>query len=118
MPIYEAEKQVGELLKSNIITDGKDEYYIYLLDQYKDISDAVMALALYLDRSQYSSSYIVNKSYSLNKKYSYNLNNKYYDKEWVKNHFDSEFYDKVAKDEEIIKDKLRHPFRELFHKNN
>ncbi|MBQ6323701.1 MAG: hypothetical protein IJI22_02590 [Bacilli bacterium] len=111
LPIYDEEKQIGEILKSNVISDAKDEYCCYLKDEYKNLADGVVALLLYLDRNAYSSSYLVNKSYTLEKKYSYNKNNKYYDKDWVKNNFDEEFYKKVDTEVEIVKEKLKHPIK-------
>ena len=78
---------------------------------YESISDGIVALLLYLDRSEYSSSYLVNKSYNLSKKYSYNKTNKYYDKEWVKNNFGDEFYKKVDENVKLVKEKFKHPLK-------
>ena len=95
--IYDGDIQIGECLKSNIVLDGKDEYCYYLKDDYSSISDRIVALLLYFDRSSYSSSYLVNKFYTISKSYSYIKTNKYYDKEWVRNNFGDEFYKKVDK---------------------
>lgn len=110
-PIYDNNVQVGEVLKSNIIEEGLDEYYAYIKDEYKFISDAIMNLLLFLDRSEYNSAYLVNKSVDLRVSYTFSKNNKYYDKNWVKNHFGDEFYKRV--DEQVIaaKEKLKHPIR-------
>ncbi len=110
-PIYDGETQIGEALKSNVVIDHKDEYYCYLKHKYEDLSDGIMVLFLYLDRCQYSSSYLIDKSYSLEKKYSYNKTNKYYDKNWVKNNFGDAFYKKVNKDVAFVKEKLSHPIK-------
>ena len=110
-PIYDGGIQIGEALKSNVTIDGKDEYFCYLKDDYENLSDGIMALILYMDRSEYSSSYLVNKSYSLNKKYSYNKTNKFYNKEWVKNNFGDDFYKKVDNDVKLIKQKLINPLQ-------
>lgn len=109
MPIYDDEVQIGEILKSNVVIDEKDEYVCYLKKGYESLADAVVALMLYLDRSRYSSSYLINKSYKFTKSYSFNKNNKYYDNEWVKNNFGDEFYLKVDKDLKLVKEKLKHP---------
>ena len=108
-PIYDGETQIGEALKSNVVIDGKDEYCCYIKDDYINVSDGIVALLLYLDRSEYSSSYLVNKSYSLSKEYSYNKTNKFYDKEWVKNNFGDEFYKKVDENVKVVKEKFKHP---------
>ncbi len=110
-PIYDGEVQIGEALKSNVVVDGKDEYCCYLKDGYESLSDGIVALLLYLDRSEYSSSYLVNKSYNLSKNYSFNKTNKYYDKEWVKNNFGDEFYIKVDDNVKLIKEKIKHPLK-------
>ena len=108
-PVYDGEKQVGEILKSNVVIDAKDEYCCYLKDEYKNIADGIVALLLYLDRSQYSSSYLVNKSLVLEKRYSYNKNNKYYDGDWVKNNFGNEYYEKVDNDINKVKSIIKSP---------
>ena len=110
-PVYDGEKQVGEILKSNVVIDAKDEYCCYLKDEYKNIADGIVALLLYLDRSQYSSSYLVNKSLVLEKRYSYNKNNKYYDGDWVKNNFGNEYYEKVDNDINKVKSIIKSPKR-------
>lgn len=106
-PIYDGETQIGEALKSNVVINEKDEYWCYLKEGYESFSDGIVALLLYLDRSEYSSSYLVGKSYSLYKKYSYDKTNKFYDKEWVKNNFGDEFYKKVNNDANLMKEKLK-----------
>lgn len=111
LPIYDGEMQIGEILKSNVVIDGKDEYCCYLKDGYENLADGIMSLLLYLDRNQYSSSYLVNKSYDLSKSYSYSKANKMYDKEWVKNNFGDEFYKKVDEDVKLVKEKLKHPLK-------
>ena len=110
-PIYDGEIQIGEALKSNVVINGKDEYRCYLKEEYESLSDGIVSLLLYLDRSEYSSSYLVNKSYNLTKNYSYNKTNKFYDNEWVKNNFGDEFYKKVDENIKLVKDKLKHPFK-------
>ena len=110
-PIYDGDVQIGEALKSNVVIDGKDEYCCYLKDNYEMLSDGIVSLLLYLDRSSYSSSYFINKSYELSKKYSYNKTNKLYDKNWVINNFGDEFYKKVDEDVKIFKEKIKHPLK-------
>ena len=110
-PIYDGELQIGEALKSNVVIDEKDEYCCYLKDEYSTLIDGIVALLLYLDRSNYSSSYLVNKSYTLSKNYSYNKTNKFYDKQWVINNFGDEFYKKVDEDVKLVKSKIFHPIK-------
>lgn len=108
-PVYDGDVQVGEALKSNVVVDGKDEYCCYLMNGYEFLTDGITALLLYLDRNEYSSSYLVKKSYTLQKRYSYNKNNALYDKNWVSNNFGDEYYQKVDQDVKIFKEKMKHP---------
>ncbi|MBQ4584491.1 MAG: hypothetical protein IJA94_06355 [Bacilli bacterium] len=110
-PIYDGELQVGEALKSNVLTDAKDEYWCYLKKGYEFLSYGIVSLLLYLDRSEYSSSYLVTKSYNLSKKSSYNKNNKFYDQEWVIKNFGYEFYKKVNNDVNFVKQKFKNPMK-------
>ncbi len=110
-PIYDQDIQVAEILKSNIVTDGLDEYHAYIKDGYECLSDGIMNLVLFLDRSEYSSSYIVNKSTTLEKKYSYSKNTKFYDKNWVKTNFGDDFYHLVDQQVRIAKEELKHPIQ-------
>lgn len=99
--IYNDDAQIGELLKPNVIVDGKDEYRIYLKDEYSYLKDALSMLALYIDRTEYNSSYLKNDSVRISKNFSYSKINKYYDPNWVKNNFDStDYFNKI--NEEVL----------------
>lgn len=111
LPIFYGDIQVGEILKSNIVNDSLDEYYAYIKDEYEEICDGVMNLLLFLDRTEYSSSYLVNKSVQLEKKFSYTKNNKCYDKNWVKENFGDEFYKKLDKQVAAAKEAMKHPLK-------
>lgn len=110
-PIYDNDIQIGEILKSNIVNDSLDEYYAYIKDEYSSISDGVMNLLLFLDRSEYSSSYLVNKSVSIESGYTFSKNNKNYDKNWVKDNFGDEFYKMVDEQVKFAKEKMKHPIK-------
>lgn len=110
-PIYYGAIQVAEAVKSNVVIDGKDEYFCYLRQEFETLCDGIIALLLYLDRSEYSSSYLVHKSYTLTKRYTYDKTNKFYDKDWIKNNFNDEFYVKVENDVNLIKQKLKNPLQ-------
>ena len=76
--IYKDEIQIAELLKPNVVIDGKDEYRIYLMDEYNYLSDSLSLFALYLDRTEYNSSYLKINSKIVSKEISYSKVNKYY----------------------------------------
>ena len=99
--IYNDDAQIGELLKPNVVVDGKDEYRIYLKDEYSYLKDALSMLTLYLDRTEYNSSYLKNDSVRISKSFSCSKINKYYDPNWVKSNFDSaDYFNKV--NEEVL----------------
>ena len=112
--IYNDDTQIGELLKPNVVVDGKDEYRIYLKDEYSYLKDALSMLALYLDRTEYNSSYLENNGARISKSFSYSKINKYYDPNWVKNNFDSaNYFNKVNEEVSEIKKKIMKRFKFL-----
>jgi len=91
-PIYDGDKQVGEILKYQFRTDGKDTYRAYLFDEYQELSDAISMLILYLDRMKYNSSYISCKGTEFTYSKSYSKVNAYYNPEWILSNFDATAY--------------------------
>ena len=112
--IYKDDVQIAELLKPNVIIDGKDEYRIYLMDEYSDLKDSLSMLSLYLDRKEYNSSYLKNESKQISKKSSYSKVNKYYNPEWLKNNFNANDYlDKINQEAGKIKKEIMDRFKIL-----
>ena len=109
-PLYDGELQIGEALKCNAVINNNEEYCCYLKEGYENLSDGITALLLYLDRNEYNSSY--NNMYAkVTKSYSFSKNDKYYDKDWVKNNFGDEFYQKAEKDIAYVKEQIKHPIK-------
>lgn len=92
MPIYDGDVQIGELLKPQLVINAKDEYRAYIKDEYSYLANAVMMLALYLDRLQFNSSYIKYKGMEITYSKSYSKVNKYYDANWIINNFEATEY--------------------------
>ncbi len=112
--IYKDDNQVAELLKPNIIIDGKDEYRIYLKEKYSFLSDVISMLALYLDITEYNSSYLKNNSKQISKKTSYSKANNYYDPNWIKNNFNSDdYFNKINQETDKIKKEIIKRFKSL-----
>lgn len=65
---YEAK---GILDSRYVIELNDKKYFCYLRQEFETLCDGIIALLLYLDRSEYSSSYFVHKSYTLTKRYTY-----------------------------------------------
>lgn len=112
-PIYDGDIQIGEALKSSVVLDLKDEYWCYLKEGYESLSDGVVALLLYLDRSEYSSSLLGYKVIDLKKNYSLSKANKFYDKNWVLNNFGDEFYKKIDNIVDMSKETFKHPIESI-----
>lgn len=112
--VYKDNIQVAEILKPNLIIDGKDEYKIYLLDEYNYLSDSLSMLVLYLDRIEYNSSYLKVKGKQVYKAISYSKANEYYNPDWTKINFNSgEYINKINKEaEKSIKEVLKN-FKQL-----
>lgn len=91
-PIYDRDVQIGEMIKPQVIIDGKDTYRVFLKDEYASFADSLMMLALYLDRLAFNSSYLVNKSVKVTYSVSYSKANRYYDRNWVHQNFDASGY--------------------------
>lgn len=112
--IYKDEIQISELLKPNVVIDGKDEYRIYLMDKYNYLSDSLSLFALYLDRTNYNSSYLKNNSKNVSKKFSYSNVNKYYNPNWVKNNFNAEdYFNKINQEVNKTKNEIMKRFKTL-----
>ncbi len=108
MPIYDGDKQIGELLKSQAIYGGKDEYRIYLFDEYKELADSLSMLVIYLDRVRFNSSYISNKGAEVKFTKTYSKANKYYDSNWVRNNFGADdYFENVERDVEKVKSMVK-----------
>lgn len=106
--IYDDDKQIAELLKSNVVIDGKDTYRIYLKDNYSFIADVISFFALYLDRTKYNSSYLKIQSQVIEYKKSYSKVNKFYDKNWLIANFDCQDYlDDINKKIEETKENIK-----------
>jgi len=88
-PIYKDDIQVGEMIKVQVKYDAKDTYRIYLKEEYSYLADSLMMLALYLDRLNYSSSYIKMRGQEIRYTKTFDRTNKYYDKNWIINNFDA-----------------------------
>lgn len=63
--IYDNDTQIGELVKPQIVIDAKDKYRVYLKDEYSYLANAIMMLALYLDRLKFNSNYIKHKGVNI-----------------------------------------------------
>ena len=106
--------QIAELLKPNVVIDGKDKYRIYLMDEYNYLSDSLSLFALYLDRTNYNSSYLKNNSKIVSKKFSYSNVNKYYNPNWVKNNINAEdYFNKINQEVTKTKNEIMKRFKTL-----
>lgn len=84
------------------------------MDEYNYLSDSLSLFALYLDRTNYNSSYLKNNSKNVSKKFSYSNVNKYYNPNWVKNNFNAEdYFNKINQEVNKTKNEIMKRFKTL-----
>ena len=83
LPIYDHERQIGEGLNLCDTKEGNDEYRCFLKEEYCYLADGITCFLLFMDRNEYSSSYITD-SQALNYD---NTNKEFYDKGWLSSNF-------------------------------
>lgn len=112
--IYDDNIQIGELLKPNVVINGKDQYRIYLKEKYSFLSDSLSILALYVDRLRYNSSYLYNRSESAMRSNTYSDVNKYYNPNWVRQNFNvGSYYDDIENYFISVKQNVKNQFKKI-----
>ena len=104
--IYDKDIQIAELVKLNAVRDAKDEYKIFLKDEYINLANTLIAFSLHVDRILYSREFSKNTT---NVTY-LNYTNKFkeYNPNWIKENFDAieyynEFESKIKSEKNHIK---------------
>lgn len=94
--IYKDEFQIAEIIKPLNVSNNKDSYYIFLLDEYSELETILSFFTIYFDYQNYSNNgEIVACKEEVSIEYTYSKNNKFYDKNWISNHFNKEDVDLV-----------------------
>ncbi len=94
--IYKEELQIAEIVKPLSASDNLDCYYIFLLDEYSDLETILSFFTVFFDYQNYSNSgQVVYHKEDVVIRYTYDRNNKFYDKNWVSNHFNKEDVDLI-----------------------
>ena len=89
--IYNEDTQIAEIVKPLSVSNNLDTYYIFLLDEYKELEVIISFFTIFFDYQNYANSgEIVGSSEEVGFKYTYDVNNKFYDKNWISNHFNKE----------------------------
>lgn len=84
------------------------------MDKYNFLSDSLSLFALYLDSTEYNSSYLKNNSKIVSKKFSYSNVNKYYNPNWVKNNINAEdYFNKINQEVNKTKNEIMKRFKTL-----
>lgn len=97
--IYQDETQIAEIVKPLAVIDNKDCYYLYLLDEYQDFKDILLFFVIFFDYNQYANrGKVAVKSSSMRWSYTIDANEKFYDKNWIENHFPQVEVEKVKKE--------------------
>ena len=90
--IYDDSEQIAQIIKLNVIQDGNDTYTIFLKDEYKSISESLIAFTLYLDRLYFNYGFMKNTT-NIQYVTTFSKNEDKYDSNWVNENFDAtDFY--------------------------
>lgn len=88
---YKDDKQIAQITKPFYRVNRLDTYYIHLLDEYTYMAELLSFFVIYLDYCEYGSgNELYYNGMEISKEYSYNKNNKFYNKNWIKNQFGEE----------------------------
>jgi len=89
--IYKDDFQIAEIVKPLSASNNLDNYYIFLLDEYSDLETILSFFTVFFDYQNYSNSgQAVAYKKEVKIRYTYDKNNKFYDENWILNHFNKE----------------------------
>ncbi len=92
--IYNEEHQIAEIIKPLHNSNNLDYYYLFLLDQYSNLEEILSFFTIFFDYKNYShNGDVTGYKEEVNVEYTYDKNNKFYDKNWITNHFKKEDID-------------------------
>ena len=93
--IYNNDKQIAEIVKPLTRVNNLDNYYIFLLEQYSNLEIIISFFTIFFDYLNYSESEIVYYKEEVKVRYTYDKNDKYYNKDWIKNNFNEKEVDEI-----------------------
>ena len=93
--IYQGDKQIAEIIKPLRASDDISYFYIFLLDEYKNFEKIISFFAIFFEYDKHHNTSDDTSYYDPNFEYTYSKNNKYYDKNWIQNNFNSEEVDLI-----------------------
>ena len=93
--IYQGDTQIAEIIKPLRASNNISYFYIFLLDEYKNFEKILSFFAIFFEYDKHHKSSGDTSYYDPNFEYTYSKNNKYYDKNWIQNNFNSEEVDLI-----------------------
>ncbi len=102
--IYKDDMQIAEIVKPLNVSNNLDCYYLFLLDEYSKLETILSFFTVFFDYRNYSNSGegVISKE-EVSVRYTYDKNNKFYDKNWISNHFNKEEVDLI--NNQILEDR-------------
>lgn len=86
--IYENDVQIAEIVKPLAVMDNLDFYYVFLLDAYYELESILAFFTVFFDHLHYGNrGEVTAKKKEIQFRYSYDKNRKFYDENWIHNHF-------------------------------
>ena len=99
--IYSGERQIAEILKPLSVEDNLDTYFLFLMDEREELGGILSFFAVLFDYLHYpGSGQVVAQKKEVSISYSYGKNNKFYDRNWITDHFGEESAGMLSKLEE------------------
>jgi len=104
--IYKDEHQIAEIVKPLSVSNNLDKYNIFLLDEYSEFETIISFFTIYFDYTQHSNSgEIVGSKNELIVEHTWDKNDKYYDPNWISNHFGKQEVDLM--NDEIVEERKK-----------
>lgn len=93
--IYNENRQIAEIVKPLSVSNNKDEYVLFLLEEYRNLDVILSFFTIVFDYQNYGNNGKIGSQERVQIKYTYSKNNKFYDKNWITNHFRKEEVDSI-----------------------
>lgn len=119
LSLYENGVQICQITKPLSTINNLDIYYIHLLDEDIDLLPVLSFFVIYYDYLKYNrAGEFVYEKIEINREYTYDANNKYYNPDWIEQHFgkaeSDRFKEEINQYDEAAKKRARRIVKIVF----
>lgn len=110
LSVYLDSCQIAEIVKPLSVSNNLDCYYLFLLEEYSDLNIILSFFVIYFDARNYANQgQAVSGKRATTISYSYSKNNRFYNKNWITDNFESgiEILASINKEAEQMKQDLK-----------